>query len=72
MPMGAPPRHMATRKVGRKPLHTTRLASSIESRSRSSAEMNNFSTLRYPTSKRMPWASGDSLLQLMVVVCRRI
>jgi len=43
MPIGAPPRHMATRNVGRKPLRTMRRASSIESRSSESAEIKCFS-----------------------------
>src|SRR5438477_8963363 len=40
IPIGAPPRQMPTRKVGRKPLRTTCKASSMESRSSDSAEMN--------------------------------
>src|ERR1700733_12758281 len=43
IPIGAPPRHMATRNVGRNPLFTTSLASSIESRSRELAEMKSLS-----------------------------
>src|ERR1700731_1736445 len=44
MPIGAPPRQMATRNVGLNPLRTIRMASSIESRSSDWAEMNTFST----------------------------
>src|ERR1700728_2083411 len=44
IPMGAPPRHMATKKVGRNPLLTTNLASSIESRRSESAEIKSLST----------------------------
>src|SRR6266704_2875427 len=43
MPIGAPPRQIATRNVGLKPLRTIRMASSIESRSSESAEMKTFS-----------------------------
>src|SRR6267154_192235 len=43
MPIGAPPRQTATRKVGRKPLRTTCKPSSIESRSSEFAEMKIFS-----------------------------
>src|ERR1700694_5109030 len=43
MPIGAPPRHTATRNVGRKPLRTIRRASSMESRNSDSAEMKTFS-----------------------------
>src|ERR1700722_15948830 len=43
MPIGAPPRQTATRKVGRKPLRTTCRPSSIESRSSELAEMKIFS-----------------------------
>src|SRR2546422_8599381 len=44
MPIGEPPRQMATRNVGLKPLRTICMASSIESRSSDWAEMNTFST----------------------------
>src|SRR2546423_1085242 len=44
MPIGAPPRQMATRNVGLNPLRTIRMASSIESRSSDWAEMKTFST----------------------------
>src|SRR5437879_4570230 len=44
MPIGEPPRQMATRNVGLKPLRTICMASSIESRSSDSAEMNTLST----------------------------
>src|SRR6266850_6521060 len=44
MPIGVPPRQMATRNVGLNPLRTIRMASSIESRSSDSAEMKTFST----------------------------
>src|SRR6266446_5790637 len=44
MPIGEPPRQIATRNVGRKPLRTICMASSIESRSSDSAEMNTLST----------------------------
>jgi len=43
IPIGAPPRQMATRNVGLKPLRTMRMARSIESRSSESAEMKTFS-----------------------------
>src|SRR5207249_11162407 len=44
MPIGAPPRQMATRNVGLNPLRTIRMASSIESRISDWAEMKTFST----------------------------
>src|SRR3974390_2254719 len=43
MPIGAPPRHTATRNVGLKPLRTICIPSSMESRSNDSAEMKVFS-----------------------------
>src|SRR5438045_8515236 len=43
MPTGAPPRQMATRKVGLKPLRTIRRARAIESRSSDSLETKTFS-----------------------------
>src|SRR3984893_19259745 len=43
IPIGAPPRQTATRKVGRKPLRTTCKPNSIESRSSEFAEMKTFS-----------------------------
>src|SRR5712671_5936631 len=43
MPIGAPPRQTATRKVGRKPLRTTCKPNSIESRSSEFAEIKIFS-----------------------------
>ena len=45
MPMGAPPRHKATMNVGLYPLASTRCASSNESASNESAEMNNLSIM---------------------------
>src|SRR6202166_1585409 len=43
MPIGAPPRQIPTRKVGRKPLRTTCRPSSIESRNSESAEIKYLS-----------------------------